>query len=114
MLFRRLVKRGKQWEKRKNRTPDFNYCNRLFNLRFYHYAQGFYLGKPYPYFRGLIADIGFDAATIEFVQPARKRGITKNNFYTLLDMAMLGFVNNTKIPLRLATMLGFSRLESAF
>jgi hypothetical protein len=41
------------------------------------------------------------------VQPVRKRGITKNNFYTLFDMAMLGLTNNTKIPLRLATMFGF-------
>lgn len=65
------------------------------------------MNDPYPYFRGLIADIGFPAAKIEFNQPKRKRGITKNNFYTLFDMAMLGFTNNTKIPLRLATMFGF-------
>lgn len=65
------------------------------------------IDDPYPYFRGLIADIGFDAARVEFIQPARKRGITKNNFYTLFDMAMLGFTNNTKIPLRLASMFGF-------
>jgi glycosyltransferase involved in cell wall biosynthesis len=62
---------------------------------------------PYPYFRGLIADIGFEAARIEFDQPRRKRGISKNNFYTLYDMAMLGMTSYTKIPLRLATMLGF-------
>jgi len=65
------------------------------------------MNDPYPYFRGLIADIGFPAAKIEFNQPKRKKGITKNNFYTLFDMAMLGFTNNTKIPLRLATMFGF-------
>ena len=65
------------------------------------------MDDPYPYTRGLIADIGLDAAKVEFIQPARKRGITKNNFYTLFDMAMLGFTNNTKIPLRLATMVGF-------
>ena len=65
------------------------------------------MNDPYPYFRGLIADIGFPAAKIEFNQPRRKRGITKNNFYTLFDMAMLGFTNNTKIPLRLATIFGF-------
>lgn len=65
------------------------------------------IDDPYPYFRGLIADIGYDYAKIEYIQPARKRGITKNNFYTLFDMAMLGFTNNTKIPLRLATILGF-------
>jgi len=62
---------------------------------------------PYPYFRGQIAEIGFDIARIEFNQPRRKRGITKNNFYTLYDLAMLGVVSYTKIPLRLATMVGF-------
>jgi glycosyltransferase involved in cell wall biosynthesis len=66
------------------------------------------LGDPYPYFRGLIADIGFEIAKVEYVQPARKRGITKNNFYTLYDMAMLGLTSYTKVPLRLATMLGFA------
>jgi hypothetical protein len=65
------------------------------------------LHDPYPYFRGLIADIGYDIAEIEFTQPRRKRGISKNNFYTLYDLAMLGFTNYTKIPLRIATMLGF-------
>lgn len=62
---------------------------------------------PYPYFRGLIADIGFPIARIEFTQPRRKRGISKNNFYTLYDMAMLGMTGYTKIPLRLATFFGF-------
>lgn len=65
------------------------------------------LEDPYPYFRGLIADIGFESAKIEYVQPIRKRGITKNNFYTLFDIAMLGMASYSKIPLRLATMLGF-------
>jgi len=63
---------------------------------------------PYPYFRGLIADIGYEIAEIEFTQPRRKRGLSKNNFYTLYDMAMLGVTSYTKIPLRLATMLGFA------
>jgi glycosyltransferase involved in cell wall biosynthesis len=65
------------------------------------------LNDPYPYFRGLIADIGFPIARIPFIQPRRKRGITKNNFYTLYDMAMLGVTGYTKVPLRLATMVGF-------
>lgn len=63
---------------------------------------------PYPYFRGLLAELGFRAATIEYVQPVRKRGLTKNNFYTLYDMAMLGMTSHSKVPLRLATMLGFA------
>lgn len=66
------------------------------------------INDPYPYFRGLIADIGFEIAKVEYVQPARKRGITKNNFYTLYDMAMLGLTSYTKVPLRIATMLGFA------
>jgi polyisoprenyl-phosphate glycosyltransferase len=65
------------------------------------------IDDPYPYFRGLIADIGFDYAKVEFTQPRRKRGISKNNFYTLYDMALLGVTSYTKVPLRLATMLGF-------
>ncbi len=61
----------------------------------------------YPYFRGLICDIGFEKAIIEYHQPQRKRGITKNNFYTLFDMAMLGITTHSKVPLRFASMLGF-------
>jgi glycosyltransferase involved in cell wall biosynthesis len=66
------------------------------------------LDEPYPYFRGLITEMGFEKAEIEFVQPKRKKGKTKNNFYTLYDMAMLGFVNHSKVPLRMATFAGFS------
>jgi polyisoprenyl-phosphate glycosyltransferase len=62
---------------------------------------------PYPYARGIICDFGFPVAQIPFVQPARKRGFTKNNLYTLYDIAMLGITSFSKIPLRLATMLGF-------
>jgi len=63
---------------------------------------------PYPYFRGLISEIGFEAVKIPFTQPRRPRGITKNNFYTLYDMAMLGITKHSKVPLRLATMSGFA------
>ncbi len=65
------------------------------------------INDPYPYFRGMIADLGFERAEVVFTQPRRKRGISKNNFYTLYDLAMLGVTNYTKIPLRLATMFGF-------
>ncbi len=65
------------------------------------------LDDPYPYFRGLIADLGYERAQVEFSQPRRKNGITKNNFYTLYDIAMLGLTGFTKVPLRVATMFGF-------
>jgi glycosyltransferase involved in cell wall biosynthesis len=66
------------------------------------------IDDPYPYFRGLICEIGFKRAEIEYVQSSRKRGKTKNNFYTLYDLAMLGITNHSKVPLRLATMIGFA------
>ena len=66
------------------------------------------ISDPYPYFRGLITEIGFDIAKVPYDQPKRKKGISKNSFYTLYDTAMLGFVNHSKVPLRLATFTGFA------
>lgn len=65
------------------------------------------MDDPYPYFRGLICEIGFKRAVVEFEQPKRERGTTHNSFYTLFDMAMLGITANSKVPLRLATISGF-------
>jgi glycosyltransferase involved in cell wall biosynthesis len=62
---------------------------------------------PYPYGRGMIADIGLPYVTIPYDQPLRKRGITKNNFYTLFDLALLGITSHSKVPLRAATIAGF-------
>lgn len=72
------------------------------------------LREPYPYFRGLISDLGFDIARVDFTQPRRERGVTKNNIATLLDMALLGVTNHTKIPLRMATTLGFAAAGLSF
>ncbi|PWU15900.1 MAG: glycosyltransferase [Verrucomicrobia bacterium] len=66
------------------------------------------LDDPEPYLRGIICELGFPIAQVPFIQPRRSRGITKNNFYTLYDMAMLGITGFSKIPLRLATMVGFA------
>jgi hypothetical protein len=66
------------------------------------------IDDPYPFFRGLIAEIGYDVARIPYKQPLRKRGVTSQNFYTLYDIAFLGIVHHSKVPLRLATMAGFA------
>lgn len=65
------------------------------------------LDDPYPYFRGLISDIGFTPAIITFTQPERKHGRSKSSFLYLYDEAMLGVTSYTKLPLRLATIIGF-------
>jgi glycosyltransferase involved in cell wall biosynthesis len=62
---------------------------------------------PCPYIRGLISDIGLEPAFVLFDKPARKRGLTKNNFFTLYDMAILGITSYSRMPLRIATMAGF-------
>jgi glycosyltransferase involved in cell wall biosynthesis len=64
--------------------------------------------EQYPYFRGLVSDFGYERAEIRYTQPARTRGKTKNDFFSLYDMAMLGITSHSKVPLRLATMAGFA------
>jgi len=100
------------------RKTYYNVINRLSEIELVKNATGFGLydrrvvedirqiGDPYPYFRGLICDLGYERALVPFTQPARKRGFTKNNFYTLWDMAMLGLTNHSKVPLRLAIFAG--------
>ncbi len=66
------------------------------------------IDDPYPYFRGLICELGYALVQMPYSQPARLRGITKNNFYSLYDMGMLGITNHSKVPLRLAAMAGFA------
>jgi glycosyltransferase involved in cell wall biosynthesis len=64
-------------------------------------------GDPYPYFRGMIAEIGLPHSEVEYEQQRRKKGKSKNNFYTLYDLAMLGITKLSKVPLRLVTFAGF-------
>ena len=66
------------------------------------------LADPYPYFRGIVTELGFSYATIPYAQRKRAGGVTKNNWYTLYDIGIQGIMNHSKIPLRLATMLGLA------
>ena len=100
------------------RNLYYKTINRLSDIELVKNATGFGLydrrviedirqiNDPYPYLRGLICDLGYDRALIPFTQPARKRGFSKSNLYTLWDMAMLGITNHSKVPLRLATFGG--------
>lgn len=64
------------------------------------------LDDPYPYFRGLIQEIGFKSAKVEYTQSLRNAGRTSGNFLKLFDVAVLGITNYSKIPLRLMTLAG--------
>jgi glycosyltransferase involved in cell wall biosynthesis len=65
------------------------------------------IDDPYPYFRGLITEITNNIGTIDFDQPKRLKGNSKNNFYTLFDIGMLGIIKHSRLPLRFMTISGF-------
>jgi glycosyltransferase involved in cell wall biosynthesis len=101
------------------RSKYYRLVNRLADLETYENFTGFGLydrqvieivrafNDPYPYFRGMIAEIGLPHVKLIYNQKQRLRGITKNNFYTLYDLAMLGITNVSKVPLRIVTFMGF-------
>lgn len=61
----------------------------------------------YPFFRGMVAEIGYKVERVYYDQPNRHKGVTKNNFYTLYDIGILGLINNSKIILRLSIFFSF-------
>jgi glycosyltransferase involved in cell wall biosynthesis len=65
------------------------------------------INDPYPFFRGIIADLGYEIKQIPFIQKRRARGLSKNNFFTLYDIGMLGIINHSIVPIRIASLIGF-------
>jgi len=62
---------------------------------------------PYPYIRGLIFELGFKVDFIDFDQPPRQGGKSKNNLFTLFDLGLLGVVKHSNILLRIMILFGF-------
>jgi glycosyltransferase involved in cell wall biosynthesis len=102
------------------RTAYYRLVARLTNVEVLEHFTGFGLydrivieqirtnfRDPYPYFRGMIAELGLPIAKVFYNQKRRERGITSNNFYSLYDLAMLGITNLSKVPLRLVIFFGF-------
>jgi len=61
----------------------------------------------YPFFRGMISEIGYKVKKVPFHQPLRVGGVSSQNFYTLYDTGILGLINNSKVLLRLSIFIGF-------
>ncbi len=59
-----------------------------------------------PFLRGIVAEYAPDRKEIPYCQEKRKFGISKNNWYSLYETAMLSFTSYTKIMLRLAVFIG--------
>lgn len=61
----------------------------------------------YPYIRGLIAQTGVRSASVTYTWVKREHGKSKNNFVSLIDQAINGFVSTSRMPARLALLGGF-------
>ena len=101
------------------RTMYYKMIDKMANIKHIEHFTGFglydkkfievlrKLDDPTPYLRGIVAELGFTRKEISYEQPQRKFGKTKNNFFSLYDVGMLGITPYTKIILRLATFIGF-------
>lgn len=65
------------------------------------------LDDPLPYFRGIVAELGFKMKQVEYVQDKRRKGKTHFNFFRMYDLAMLGITSYSKVLMRMATIIGF-------
>ena len=77
----------------------------LFDKAFVDVVRGIH--DPVPYFRGMVAEFGFEYKTVLYERPNRRAGKSKNHFYSLYDVAMIGITSYSKVMLRLASFLGF-------
>ena len=59
------------------------------------------------FLRGLFQWVGFNSTTVRFVSPPRAAGATKYQFRRLLVFALTGILSFSKLPLRVASILGF-------
>jgi len=59
-----------------------------------------------PYLRGLLGQLGIEPTLLSFEQPLRKAGRSKNNLWSLFDLALLGLVSCSQFPVRLALLVG--------
>ncbi len=65
------------------------------------------INDPYPYLRGYVSELGAKYKLVNFTQKARFAGKSKNNFFTLFDVAMAGFLLHNAFPIRASILLGF-------
>ncbi len=105
------------WSTRIMRAIFYKIFSRLSNVEYIPHFFGFglydrqvidlmrSLDEPDPYFRGLVAEVGFDKAVVEYIEPARKHGKTRHSFFDLLDMAIIGMTTYSRAPLRLLTIV---------
>ena len=64
------------------------------------------INEPNPYLRGTIAAMGFTQTGIDYARRARAVGASKFSFYDNIKLALDGILNQSVVPLRMATYIG--------
>ncbi len=64
------------------------------------------LRDPMLYLRGLVAEIGYRHAKVEYTQELREAGKSTFSFMKYYDVAMLGITSSSKVVMRMAAFLG--------
>ena len=62
----------------------------------------------YPYIRGMIASCGFSAKGVPYTWRARRKGISKNRIYHLIDQGLNGLISFSRLPMRICMGIGFA------
>ena len=60
----------------------------------------------YPFMRMMTFESGFRAVGVPYHWQARKKGFSKNSFFSLIDQGLNGIITFTTVPLRAALFLG--------
>lgn len=71
------------------------------------------LNEPEPFFRGLLVETGYEIEKIPYSRPRRAGGRSNNNFFVLLDFALVGLIGSSKKLVRLPFLLGLFALLGA-
>ena len=61
---------------------------------------------PYPFFRGIIAEVVEDIEHVKYHRPPRAAGSSKMSLFNLWDEGVVGLINNSRIILRIITVIG--------
>jgi glycosyltransferase involved in cell wall biosynthesis len=64
------------------------------------------IGDPFPFFRGMLAEIGYPPVLVPYHQPVRRAGKSSYNLLSYIDHAFVGITAHSRVPLRLATLSG--------
>lgn len=72
------------------------------------------LNEPEPYFRGLVAEIGFERAVVTYDQPPRLHGRSSYRFFDYVDFALMALSSHSRAPLRLMAVGGMAVATISF